>query len=633
MSDAGHWWRRRASLTGWTLSFLIVLPVLLSVLIIPDLGIFSWFLAPDSPGTVSMSSSAASVPLEEWLTAQVASMSLSQKFGQMTQVGITFATPAEIEAFGCGSVLSGGGNNPPENNPTNWRAQVHNFTSRAPSGLPLLYGVDAVHGHNNCRGCVIFPHNIGLGATRDAELLQRIGHAVGLECRATGVHWNFAPCVAVVQDVRWGRSYESFSSDTRVVTELGTAFARGLLAAGIMPCLKHFIGDGGTTWGSKASHGLSTLPPPPPALPTREPRPWDPAAPHPDSWHMDTTDCVLDEERVRSLFLPPYEAGIRAGVLSVMASFSSWHGQLSHGSKFWLTDVLKGELQFAGFVVSDWGGIDALSPNYTEAVALAINAGIDMVMVPIDGARFLRALAEAVAAGAIPLARIDDAVRRILRAKVAVGLLGPAGGAPSPFQLADLAAVGSRAHRELAAEAVRKSLVLLQGRLRVLTPAEPLVLLGPTDDIGLACGGWTITWQGAPGPITEGTTLAAACRARHAPDHLFFSLDAVPAAVQPAAVVVIAEQPYAEGFGDRNWAALVPTAAEVALIQAARSRSHHVTLLVYSGRPLDLRTVAPDCDTIIAAWLPGSEAGPGITQLLYGDYPLHGQLPVPWTGF
>ena len=545
----------------------------------------------------------------------IARMTLAEKIGQMTQVDKGSITPAEVADHGIGSILSGGGGNPPTNDASSWAAMVDSFLEAGREsrlGVPLLYGVDAVHGHSNVRGATIFPHNIGLGATGDADLVRRIGRATALEMAATGVRWTFAPTVAVPHDIRWGRTYEGFGRDPALVSRLGAAMVEGLRGGSrdevpVLACLKHFVGDGGTTWESV----------------TRAPWVdwWDGWGP---DWRIDQGDLRVSEEVLRSVHLRPYIAGIAAGAGTVMASYSSWHGDKIHGHRRLLTDVLKGELGFDGFVVTDWMGLDQLAPSYDESVVAAVNAGIDMVMVPFDFARFIDATTRAVANGRIPVERINDAVRRILTAKASIE---PTRGAPDR---PPLAVVGAAEHRAVAAEAARRSAVLLanNGTLPLKPVPASLDVAGvAADDIGLQCGGWTVEWQGAAGPITKGTTLREALEAavpgvRFAADGRFPGGESAE-----VGVVCVAEDPYAEGPGDRA----VPTVREEDRIvfERMRARCDRLVLVIFSGRPLVAPDVLSRADAVVAAWLPGTEATE-LPGLLLGRFPFEGRTPQPW---
>jgi beta-glucosidase len=399
-----------------------------------------------------------------------------------------------VTRYYIGSILSGGGGYPTgDNSPEGWvedgRWIPIGGSGNAP-GIPLIYGVDAVHGHNNLKGATIFPHNIGLGAANDPELVEKIGRATAEEMRATGIPWNFAPVLAVVQDIRWGRTYEAYGENTELVTSLGTAYQNGLQAGGgnealfVLATPKHFIGDGGTIWGTSKT----------------------------ENYKLDQGDTQMDEATLRELFLPPYQAAVEAGAQSVMISYSSWNGVKMHGHKYLITDVLKGELGFEGFVVSDWAGIDQVDGDYYTAVVTAINAGIDMNMVPQGYPRYLTVMQQAVEKGDISMERIDDAVLRILTVKFKLGLF------EQPFSdPAYRETIGSDAHRELAREAVAKSLVLLQNDNAVLPLAKETGLIYVAgmlaNDIGAQCGGWTIEWQGKSGSITPGTTMLDAIEA------------------------------------------------------------------------------------------------------------------------
>ena len=576
--------------------------------------------------------------IENQIRTVLASLTLEAKIGQMTQIEKNSVTPEQARIYGLGSVLSGGGGNPdPVNSPSTWREMVTGYT-HCGAAVPLLYGSDAVHGHNNCRDATIFPHNIAMGCARSPALMRRIGAAVGLECMATGVNWDFAPCVAVAQDLRWGRSYESFSSDPALVASLAAAFLRGLRDSGVLGCAKHFIGDGATRWDSPRSHYLASH--------RDTPMPWDPPR-HDDDWRIDTATCYLTEEQLREVLLPPYVAALEAGALSVMVSYSSWHGVPMHRNAALISGLLKQSLGFRGFVVSDWAGVDMdgteapSSPEEAqratqEKIVAAINAGIDMVMVPFKAPEFMQAVKTAVEQGLISHDRIDDAVTRILRAKFSIGLFNSSSSVSSlssSSSLPDLSIIRSEAHRELAAQAVRECVVLLRGQdcFTPLAPSQSLLLFGPVDDIGFACGGWTISWQGAHGPITAGVSLLQALRDRHPAEKLaVYPEEPQGASDQVVAIVAIGESPYAEGFGDRDWPRVAVSQAHIELVAQARQRCAQVIVVVFSGRPIDLSAILPHADVILAAWWPGSEYGVGLAQLLYGDFPFTGQLSFPW---
>jgi beta-glucosidase len=558
----------------------------------------------------------------------LASMTLEEKIGQMTQVEKNSLTPEMAQRFFIGSVLSGGGGYPPENNSQAWSDMVSDFQEAALQtrlGIPLLYGVDAVHGHNNLYGAVIFPHNIGLGATRDPDLVYRIGRATAEELAATGVHWNFAPTIAVPQDLRWGRTYEGYSQDPLCVAKLGAAYIRGLQGESlsdplsVLATAKHYLGDGGTTWGSS-----TMLFPIPPGAPFEGPN--DQFA-----FLIDQGDTRLDEATLRNIHLKPYITAIGAGVQTVMASFSSWNGLKLHAHHYLLSEVLKSELGFTGFVVSDWAGIDQVSADYFQAVVSSINAGVDMAMVPYDYERFISTLKRAVEGGAVSLERIDDALRRILSVKFKAGLF------ERPFpDPAHLSLVGTADHRQLAREAVAKSLVLLKNEAQTLplSKSTPKILVAgqAADDIGLQCGGWTIEWLGKPGAITPGNTILEGINSAvshssqviYDPGGRFEQLGDL---VSEIGIVVLSEIPYAEGFGDQ--ADLTLKTEDTQLIQRLRARCHKLVMVLLSGRPLILTGQLPLVDALVAAWLPGTE-GQGVADVLFGDLPFHGKLPYSW---
>jgi beta-glucosidase len=521
-------------------------------------------------------------------------MTLEEKIGQMTQVDRGYLrSGSDIRAFFLGSILSGGGSAPPDPTAPGWADLYDRFQSEALASrlqIPLLYGIDAVHGHNNVRGAVVFPHNIGLGCTRDPGLVERVARATAEEVEATGIDWTFAPCIAVPRDERWGRTYEGFGETPELVAEMAAAAVQGYQPT-ILACAKHYLADGGTASG------------------------------------RDQGDARIDEATLRSIHLPGYRAAVAAGVGSVMASFSSWNGQKMHGNRYLLTDVLKGELAFQGFVVSDWAGIDQLPGDYASDVETAIDAGIDMVMVPDRYAEFTSTLRALVEGGRVPMSRIDDAVRRILRQKVAQGLF------ERPY--ADrslLSRVGSDEHRQIARQAVQESLVVLknaEGRLPLSKMTGRIHVAGKNaDDLGNQCGGWTITWQGSSGRITTGTTILEGVRsAVLSGTTVTYSRDGSGAGGADAGLVVIGETPYAEGAGDR--ADLSLAAEDVAAVRAVKGAGVPTVVVLVSGRPMVLGPVLDEADALVAAWLPGTE-GEGVADVLFGDVSPRGRLSHSW---
>jgi len=531
-------------------------------------------------------------------------MTLDEKIGQMTQPDQQFIrNPEDVAKYAFGSVLSGGDSDPKNGNDAiSWTDVYDKFQSQALRSrlrIPLLYGVDAVHGHNNVIGATVFPHNIALGCMRNAELVERAARITSEEVRATGMNWAFAPCVAVPQDIRWGRTYEGFSDDPAIVAVLGEAAVKGLQRESladplaVAACAKHFIGDGGTTYGT-GKRGL------------------------------DQGDTRIDERTLRRIHLPGYVAAIRAGVATVMPSYSSWNGVHCSGSKRLLTGLLKNELGFEGFVISDYGAINQLPGTYMDQIRRSINAGMDMVMIPDKYPEFIRNLRELVKQRAVPLSRVNDAVLRILRVKVAMRLTDG-----SRSHLADrnlLKRFGSPEHRAVARECVRQSLVLLKNDSGVLPLRKNIhVAGGSADNIGNQCGGWTVYWQGKSGFVTTGTSILTAIRT--AATTVTFSADGSGGEGAKVGIAVIGETPYAEMMGDRQDLRVEPK--DVAIAARMKAAGMRVVVVLVSGRPLAIDDLLPHADAILAAWLPGSE-GDGVADVLFGAYKPTGKLSFSW---
>ncbi|KAI3830015.1 hypothetical protein L1987_04147 [Smallanthus sonchifolius] len=573
----------------------------------------------DTVNTVYMN---ANKPIEARVKDLLPRMTLKEKLGQMTQIERAVATPDVIRDLCIGSVLSGGGSKPFDNaTSADWADMIDGLQKGALEsrlGIPIFYGSDAVHGNNNVYGTTIFPHNVGLGATRDPDLVERIGAATALETRASGVQYAFAPCVAVCRDPRWGRCYESYSEDTQLVRKM-TSLVTGLqgkppihhqngypYVAGrnnVMACAKHYVGDGGTDKGKNEGNTITSF------------------------------------DDLENIHVLPYLDCISKGVCTVMVSYSSWNGTKMHSHRYLLTDILKEKLGFKGIVITDWEALDRFydphGSNYRSAVSSAINAGIDMVMVPFRYQLFLEYLAYLVESGEVSMARIDDAVERILRVKFAAGLF--------EHPMADrslLNIVGSKPHRELAREAVRKSLVLLKNGKDQRKPFLPLnrnvkkVLVAGkhADDLGYQCGGWTATWEGTSGRITTGTTILDAVKEAIG-DNTEVVYEENPTTKTLSehdfsyAIVAVGEAPYVESGGD-NSELTIPFKGDE-LLKLVAQEIPTLAILV-SGRPLVLEpSVLETLDALVAAWLPGTE-GNGITDVIFGDYDFHGQLPVSW---
>ena len=542
----------------------------------------------------------------------LATLTLDEKVGQMTQPDHMYIKNLDdIARLHVGSVLSGGDSDPASGN--DWKSwtdlydRMQSHALAAKPRIPILYGIDAVHGHNNVIGAVIFPHNIGLGCTRDPELVERASRVTAEEVRATGMQWAFAPCVAVPQDIRWGRVYEGYSESPDVVKLLGAAAVRGLQGSAlesplsVAACAKHFAGDGGTAFGT----GIGGHP-------------------------LDQGDTRVDEATLRRIHLPGYITTIQAGAVTIMPSYSSWNGVKCSGDRRLLTVMLKKELGFEGFLISDYNALDELPGDRRQQVSLSINAGMDMVMVPERYQEFYNTLRDLAQKGEVPMSRIDDAVTRILRVKFAMGLMDP-----KRPELADRRlhkSLGSAEHRAVARECVRKSLVLLKNDKRVLPLAKDAARIHVAgkcaDDIGNQCGGWTIFWQGKSGPITHGTTILAGIRrAVGSGTKVTYSHDGTGAAGATVGIAVIGETPYAEMNGDRTSLAL--SAEDTAVVENMKSAGIPVVVVLVSGRPLIIEDVLHKTDVVIAAWLPGSE-GDGIADVLFGDHGPAGKLSFTW---
>lgn len=565
------------------------------------------FVACSPPAPPLPAPAADADPVE----ALLARMTLAEKVGQMTQPDLASVTPADVRELAVGSVLSGGNSDPAEGNSMEaWRDMYERFQAAALEtrlGIPILYGVDAVHGHSNVLGAVIFPHNIGLGATRDPDLVQRIAEVTAREMLATGPQWTFAPAVTVPRDERWGRTYEGFSEYPEIVAELGAAAVRGFQRGdlghplAVLATAKHYLGDGGTVPGTSVFG---------------------------DSSGLDQGDMPVDEAELRRVHLYPYEPALAEGVGSIMPSYSSWNGQKISGHRYLLTDVLKGELGFQGFLISDYNAIQQLDPDFKTAVAMSINAGMDMAMIPSDYRRFIDTLIELVEEGTVPRSRIDDAVRRILRIKHAMGMLDDDFSPLADRALAD--DFGSAEHRAVAREAVRKSLVLLKNEGALPLPAAARIhVAGPAaDDIGIQSGGWTIDWQGKPGAVTTGgTTIFEAIRSAAPRTHVTYSADGRGAAGADAAIVVIGEEPYAEMMGDRLDLTLDPE--QTAIVKRVAATGVPTVVVLISGRPLIIDEALDAADAFVAAWLPGTE-GDGVADILFGRYAPTGTLSFTW---
>ncbi|MEU9135529.1 glycoside hydrolase family 3 N-terminal domain-containing protein [Streptomyces sp. NPDC048404] len=548
----------------------------------------------------------------------VSRMSLEEKTGQMTQAERgAIGTGGDIAAYDLGSLLSGGGSTPTPNTAGAWAAMVDGYQLRAQATrfqIPLIYGVDAVHGHNNLAGATVMPHNIGIGATRDPALAERTGAVTAAEVRATGIPWDFAPCLCVTRDERWGRSYESFGEDPALVTSMETV-VQGLQGARdgrdlkdddkVLATAKHFVGDGGTGYGSSTT----------------------------GSYTVDQGVTKVTRQELEAVHLAPFKTAVDRGVGSVMPSYSSLDiigdGQgpvKMHARADMINGVLKGRMGFDGFVISDWNAIDQLPGDYASHVRTSVNAGVDMMMVPYSYKDFRTTLTDEVKAGRVTGRRIDDAVSRVLTQKFELGLF------EKPYaDTSGASKIGSAAHRAVARQAAAESQVLLKnadGVLPLKKSQKVYVAGSNADDLGNQTGGWTLTWQGSSGPVTKGTTILQGMR--NAGGDVTYSKDAsAPTGGYDVGVVVVGETPYAEGVGDvGNGNDLELTAADKAAVDKVCAAMTCAVLIV-SGRPQLIGDRLGAVDALVASWLPGTE-GDGVADVLYGRRAFTGQLPVTW---
>ena len=554
---------------------------------------------------------------------RLAQMSIERKVGQMIQAEIANVTPDDAGQFGLGAILNGGGSFPGGNKHASvddWLALADAHYEAAVADTPdlaiPLWGTDAVHGHSNVYGATVFPHNIGLGAAGDADLVAAIARATAREVSATGIDWTFAPTLAVVRDDRWGRSYEGYAEHPDVVGEFAGRMIGGLqgapddddfLGAGrVLATPKHFVGEGHTTAG------------------------------------RDQGDAACSEATLRDVHAAGHLAAIDAGALTVMAAYNSWLGEKVHGSHYLLTEVLKGALRFDGFVVSDWNGYQQVADDHAEATARTVNAGVDMLMVGEDWPRAYHDLLQHVRTGAVSRMRIDDAVTRILRVKARAGKYRQ--GRPSTRHGAgDASIAGAQAHRDLARRAVRQSLVLLKndGLLPLRRNAAVVVAGDAAHNIGKQCGGWTLTWQGTGNDnadfpngtsIYEGIaqTVTGSGAATLRPDGDCDDVDA------DVAIVVFGENPYAEGDGDRHHLSYSADNGEpLAILRRLKAQGIPTVSVFVTGRPMWVNPELNASDAFVVAWLPGTEGG-GIADVVFRDadgsaaHDFHGRLTFSW---
>ncbi len=572
--------------------------------------------------------------IEVRIDALLSQMTLEEKTAQMVQPEQVNISLDEITKYNVGSVLSGGGSAPATGNMVeNWQEHVNNMKQASLDsrlGIPLVYGVDAVHGHNNVSGTVIFPHNIGLGAAGDADLVERIGAIVAKEVKATGIQYTFAPTLGNPQNERWGRTYECFGEDVDIVSEMGVAFVKGFQGElgteeyldenRVIACAKHYLGEGFTVDGVNQGDVQMSE----------------------DEW----------EKLLRDELLVPYKATVDAGVRTVMASYNSVNGLKCHENGYLLNDILKGELGFTGFVISDYNGVQQVQGNtYDDQVKACLMAGIDMFMEPSRWRDTMIALQDLVEDGEVPLERIDDAVRRILRVKFEAGLFEEEIGGANEQQL--VSEVGSAEHRDVAREAVRKSMVLLKNdmvndtetTIQSIAGAKNVLVAGKKAvDIGAQCGGWTISWEGRSTygkPLNGGTPIIQGIASQLGEDATVgFTADGnVEIAPETEAIVVVlGEMPYVESGGDRTEESIGINSEDLVMVEnlkasiANTGRDIPVIAVMIAGRPLSVADCLDDFDAFIMAFLPGTEGG-GIAEVIFGDYDFTGVLRYTWPKY
>lgn len=541
-------------------------------------------------------------------------MTLEEKIGQMALVEKNSVHDTDdISKYGIGALLSGFGGKPEDNTAEGWDTMVLDFiheSEKSRLGIPIFYGADAIHGHSNVPGATIFPHAIGLGATRDPLLVENIARATAEELAATNIRWSFSPTLDTPNDIRWGRSYETFSDDPKLVTLLSTAYLKGLQKGNteststlfVMGTLKHFIGLGGMVWGTASNKNFK----------------------------IDQGTTKPNETELRNTYLPPFKEAVDAGAQSVMVGLNSWGDTKLSADSYLITTVLKGELGFKGFTVSDWYAVYEMRGNDYDNAVTAINAGIDMVMLPFDYKPFIENVVHAVHRGEIEEARIDDAVRRILRAKFALGLFDTKA-VPGTYDT-----VGSVPHRKLAREAVAKSLVLLKDEgatLPIQRNIKHIRVAGSVaDNVGKQSGAWTVEWQGIDGNWLPGaTSILSGIRARAGKNvEIEYAEDGnfgTSTTRADIGIAIVGEKPYAEGWGDKAYPIL--DTSDLEAIKKLQATCNKVVIIIVSGRPLFVTNEISSGDAVVAAWLPGSE-GEGVADVIFGDKPFTGTLPLPW---
>lgn len=551
--------------------------------------------------------------VEERVDDLLGRMNEWEKIGQMILIEKnSIRDMGDIERYNIGALLSGGGAGPKKNNePLSWLEMINDFqaeTKKTCLKIPLLYGIDAIHGHANVQGATVFPHFTGLSATNDTDLVRRVAEATAEEMAATGIYWNFAPNLDVVRDIRWGKTYETFGSDTARVSRLGEAYLHGLQDSPtdyykVLANPKHFIGGGSMEYGTSRNKDFK----------------------------VEEGNITMNEEELRRVHLVPFENAVNEGARVIMVGTASWNGTINAANSRLLTDILKDELGFTGFVVSDWYGVYQVAPTRYESLVTTINAGIDMVMSPFEYKDFMSNMQQAIAAGDISKERLDDAVRRILRVKFETGLFDR-----PEASVEGLAVIGSEKHHAIALEAVRKSQVLLKNAnstLPIPVSAKKIIVSGSSaNNLGRQAGGWTKEWQGVDGDTSiSGTTIleginnsvSEGTSVEYNQNGDFAS----GGELADIGIAVVGEKPYAEGWGDHPNPQLSPE--DLLAIKKTKAKSKKLVVVIVSGRPLDISAYSANWDAVVASWLPGAEGG-GVADVLFGLYPFTGTLPIGW---
>lgn len=551
------------------------------------------------------------IPLNERVDDLLKRMTIQEKIGQMMLIERnSLKKDNDIALYGLGGLLSGMGSKPDLNTPEGWLRIVNEYgriskTTRL--GIPVLYGADAIHGHTNMEEATVFPHFIGLGATGDAELIKKVALATTEELAASGIYWNFSPNLDILGDPRWGRFYESFGSEPSLVATLGVAYLEGIASYNStlyhpIGTAKHFIGAGEMLWGTSYNN----------------------------NFQIDQGESGISLEELRQRHLPSFEAAIAAGVPSVMIGLNSWQNKKLSGNKYLITDVLKNEIGFSGLVVSDWYGVYEIEKNKYNSTVIAVNAGVDMIMLPFEYKRFMEDMQTAIKNGDISQERIDDAVGRILKVKFQIGLFDNINDNSESIQ-----DIGSIEHRAIAREAVSKSMVVLKNEKQLLPISKfskkTYVAGAAADNLGMQLGGWSVEWQGIDGNWTPGTTILDGIREVVSSQvDLEYNMNGIfddKNELADIGIMVVGEKPYAEGWGDRE--NLLLNNDDLVAIENLKRYSKKIIVIIISGRPLEITNEIKNWDAAIVAWLPGSEGG-GVADIIFGVKPITGKLPVDW---